>query len=374
MHAFNQKVHAVALLEQGEAGERRLWSDEKWGDGKRNWIVATPDEMWREMMARSGDRRTLYEVIYSKRPCFLYVDLDWGFASARTPDTPATREEWEACVAAVMACVAVEFAAVGVRNVDAVDAVWQSDSHSPGRKWSTHLVWHGGPAFEDNLLCKPFMERVARRMDKRAALRYNPLDLGVYGRDRCMRMLGSTKRGQKRWLTSAQWADVDLAQPLPAWCRRSWEDGLICGVPAGRACLTKALVVGVGDDEDAPQVKVKPPGKGKHAAANAPQRPASRRRGAVTPRLEADVTAAVERVVPDPAERRAIHIVVDGGEATVRLDSGYCPLAGRRHSRSAAVINVNLATLSVRVHCFNCDATRCLGGADASNGAWSARS
>lgn len=180
----------------------RAWATEKDGNGRRSFIAASYDAFWRvyTRYIRRGLDMHFYEVIREGYACKLYFDLEF-------------QKRWnEGRDGEEMIDVLVRMVGemVGERMWRGKDGgVVELDSTSK-RKFSRHIVFER-VAFYDNVGAGEFARRVVERVIERDArmmvVRKEEggevvpfVDLGVYTKNRCFRLVGSSKFGKKERL------------------------------------------------------------------------------------------------------------------------------------------------------------------------------
>jgi len=205
-------IHRVlaAAREQvtGDKDDRRIWAFDlppRAGSGgaPKRWLVATPAEFDAAYACVPAGRRHAYEVIDARRPCWAYFDLEFtrkdGLNAAVDGDALTKRVVSAACHALV--------AAAGDRPLEIEVIVLASARPT---KFSRHVVlrshWTDGARRAAPLAGSQHAGHLARRVvaalgdaltvqsgDARTTTSF--VDTGVYTRDRCFRVWGSTKHG-----------------------------------------------------------------------------------------------------------------------------------------------------------------------------------
>ena len=226
---------ALAAAREQVAGDkdgRRIWAFDlppRAGsrDAPKRWLVATPAEFDAAYACVPAGRRHAYEVIDARRPCWAYFDLEFtrkdGLNASVDGDALTTRVVSAACDALV--------AAAGDRPLEIEVIVLASARET---KFSRHVVlrphWTDGARRPAPLADSQHAGHLARRVvaalgdaltvvaalgdaltvqsgDARTTTSF--VDAGVYTRDRCFRVWGSTKHGddagaafavRNRWL------------------------------------------------------------------------------------------------------------------------------------------------------------------------------
>lgn len=171
-----------------------VWAREIDGNGRRRYIVASLSSLWqwyRRVLRRGMDFPVhAYEVIREGRKCKAYFDLEF-----RYDDHKATPLDGNALVSEVVSVVRQvidewtrgEFGSLG-------DVVVDLDSTSPS-KFSRHLIFPN-VVFQNNGIAGVFAHECERRLSE-AARAAGFVDLSVYSKNRCFRLLGSSKFGKQ---------------------------------------------------------------------------------------------------------------------------------------------------------------------------------
>jgi hypothetical protein len=175
------------------------------GGAPKRWFVATPAEVDEGYARLPPQDRHVYEVIDARRPCWAYFDLEFtrkdGLNAAVDGDALTERVISAACDALV--------AAAGDRPLEIEVIVLASARPT---KFSRHVVlrphWTDGERRPAPLAGSPHAGHLAdvvikalgdaltvQSGDARTTTSF--VDTGVYTRDRCFRVWGSTKHGDK---------------------------------------------------------------------------------------------------------------------------------------------------------------------------------
>ena len=216
--AFGRPLIHRALAAAGQvAGDkdgRRIWGVDlpppDSGGAPKRWFVATPAEVDEGYARLPPQDRHVYEVIDARRPCWAYFDLEFtrkdGLNAAVDGDALTERVLSAACDALV--------AAAGDRPLEIEVIVLASARPT---KFSRHVVlrphWTDGARRPAPLAGSPHAGHLAdvvikalgdaltvQSGDARTTTSF--VDTGVYTRDRCFRVWGSTKHGTTRVLRS----------------------------------------------------------------------------------------------------------------------------------------------------------------------------
>mgnify|MGYP001392538140 CR=1 FL=1 len=157
------------------------------------YIAGTEEEIWKEYI-KKGDL-TICEVINSKQPCHLYIDID-----VNLKETPGIKvyECWEAVKPIISNHFKIIFPNTPIDYI-----VMDSSSNKKGSlhiviKIKDHLFTNASHCGAYMRVLKKFIENEHSNIEGA----FSFFDLGIYTRNRLFRMLGQTKAGQKRYLRS----------------------------------------------------------------------------------------------------------------------------------------------------------------------------
>ena len=201
-------IDAARAQLKGDKHGRRLWALDippRAGSGgaPKRWLVATPAEVEEGYNGLHQQDRHVYEVIDARRSCWAYFDLEFtrkdGLNAAVDGDALTKRVVSAACHALV--------AAAGDRPLEIEVIVLASARPT---KFSRHVVlrphWTDGARRPAPLAGSPHAGHLAdvvikalsdaltvQSGDARTTTSF--VDTGVYTRDRCFRVWGSTKYG-----------------------------------------------------------------------------------------------------------------------------------------------------------------------------------
>ena len=168
----------------------------KKGDDSRlsyAYIAGTEKEIW-EQYIKQGTL-TICEVIDSRKPCHLYVDID-----VNLKDTPGINvyDCWKAVMPIMKGHFDVLYPDTPVDYI-----VMDSSSNTKG---SLHIVVKiKGYLFTNASHCGAYMrvlQKFIENVHPHVKGAFSFFDMGIYTRNRLFRMLGQTKAGQKRYLKS----------------------------------------------------------------------------------------------------------------------------------------------------------------------------
>lgn len=179
----------------------RVWSFEIDNKGRRRFIAASYESFWRvySRFIRRGCELHFYEVIRERHASKLYFDLEF-----QLQQNPNARPE-EMVDALVGVCAELcELRTLSRNGPGFVELDSTSD-----KKFSRHLIFQN-IAFHDNVQTGDFARRVVELMvakDPSLVMVNNTdgevvpfVDLGVYTKNRCFRIVGSSKFGKSHRL------------------------------------------------------------------------------------------------------------------------------------------------------------------------------
>ena len=204
---IHNTIDAARAQLKGDKDGRRIWGVDlpppDSGGAPKRWFVATPAEVDEGYARLHPQDRHVYEVIDARRPCWAYFDLEFtrkdGLNAAVDGDALTERVVSAACDALV--------AAAGDRPLEIEVIVLASARPT---KFSRHVVlrphWTDGTRRPAPLAGSPHAGHLAdvvikalgdaltvQSGDARTTTSF--VDTGVYTRDRCFRVWGSTKHG-----------------------------------------------------------------------------------------------------------------------------------------------------------------------------------
>lgn len=175
------------------------------------FVLGTEQELWDHFIQKGN--RTICEVIDARKPCHLYIDIDVDLK--KTPGIKV-RECWEA----VRPVIDGHFQTLYEETPDYI--IMDSSSQTKG---SLHAVVKlKGRLFTNASHCGAYMRVLKQYIEVvRPELQgaYQFFDLGIYTRNRLFRMLGNTKAGQDRYLTTGD-----------PFTFEAWQAARVCPVEA----------------------------------------------------------------------------------------------------------------------------------------------
>jgi hypothetical protein len=169
------------------------------------FILSSASDMFHHEIKNNGVD-TVAEVILTNHPCHLYMDIDVNLL--KYPDVDV-HKNWSLLKEVVTKCLREQ-----IKVPDCVPEYIVLDS-SNDVKGSLHIIVKCPDyIFSNNLHCGGFISNLGRYLQFSKDLgekgstelleAYEHIDKGVYTSNRLLRMLGSTKVGQTRYLTSSR--------------------------------------------------------------------------------------------------------------------------------------------------------------------------
>lgn len=203
-----QSVYARQYVYQNRRGEKKL---------TYSYIAATEEEIWEQYISQGT--LTICEVIDSKKPCHLYIDID-----VNLKETPGIKVY--DCWKAVQPIIKEHFGILYPKFP--VDFIVMDSSST--KKGSLHIV----VKIKDHLFtnashCGAYMRYLKKYIEEKkpnVVGHFSFFDLGIYTRNRLFRMLGQTKAGQKRFLKS----HLDFTF-------ENWKDSRVCPITSSNVEL-----------------------------------------------------------------------------------------------------------------------------------------
>lgn len=236
----------------------RTWAFEIDTSGRRRFVTASYSTFWRtySRILRRLSPAHYYEVIRESHAAKLYLDLEFLIKHNPNADGDAMME------AVISKCFA--FAGVGEkkRNSNANNGHNIKDTiildSTTEKKFSRHVIFKN-LAFHDNLQMGEFVCRVVddlRDRDHNNVMVFKDsdgnssgaqvpfVDLGVYTRNRCFRLAGSSKFGKQSRLIFPGRAGY-----LVSISEEEFFDSLVCNVGHDQKLLGKAQPPGYADSD-----------------------------------------------------------------------------------------------------------------------------
>lgn len=190
---FRSQSEAFEFCDSSGQRGLAIWAFEIDKSGRRRFVAASYHAFWRMYgrMLRKNVGAHFYEVIRNQRATKLYLDLEFQRAQNKGLDGEVMTH-----------CVIEE--CFKVSNTARDDAVVILDSTTEN-KFSRHVIFQN-ICFHDNVQMGDFMLRVVQcvcEKDETSMLVFKEdgsrlpfVDLGVYTRNRCFRLVGSSKYGK----------------------------------------------------------------------------------------------------------------------------------------------------------------------------------
>jgi hypothetical protein len=176
-----------------------MFSEETSSPTARNFYTASYRNLYQTYLTTSPDNRHWHEIIVGGQPCMPYYDID--ITGPSKPDVKTlltTLHQLHQLIGRLL-----------VPESGKTLQFFECES-SNTTKISIHGVVRGCPAFVNSENCGQFVRSLeSLAMSERAACLFRPdktgnikfvLDPNVYGRNKSMRMVGSSKYGEKRYL------------------------------------------------------------------------------------------------------------------------------------------------------------------------------
>ena len=168
----------------------RVWAYEIDENGRRRFVVASYYSFWRwyRRCIRRGAVLHFYEIIRRASACRLYFDLEYTLAHNSNVDGNQLIVKLREVIGQMKECAG--------RNLECV--VLDSTTE---RKWSKHLIFPS-IVFYDNEQAGEFVEKVVQHMGDDALVNNSDgarvpfVDLAVYSKNRCFRLVASSKFGK----------------------------------------------------------------------------------------------------------------------------------------------------------------------------------
>lgn len=319
----------------------RVWSFEVDGCGRRRYVAASYESFWRRYAGflRRGVQTHFYEVIREGYASKLYFDLE--FLRGHNPQARAE----DMVEAVVQVCAEVCGREVRRRNGDVVEL----DSTTE-RKFSRHLVFEG-LVFWDNVqagdVARRVVEKIAERDEALVMVwdkdggRVPFVDLGVYTRNRCFRLVGSSKFGKTQQL-----AEVGKGQSEGrlAVGKRMFMRSLVCAVDGGVALLGSPRAAGGGREAGERKGGVREHGGFQRASGERSEFPA--------------VDAYVEQLVGGHGGGIYGVTVVSGADVVMYAIKGgykFCARIGRHHRSNNVILVADVRKGEMHQRCFDPD-------------------
>lgn len=201
----------------------RIWAYEIDGKGRRRFVVAPYESFWRwyrRCLRRNPTPQLhFYEIIRQGYACKLYFDLEYLFehnAHIRP----------ELCLENLLGAIKDEAKMSKIS--------WMLLDSCTEKKWSKHVIINE-IGFYDNIQAGEFVTRIIKRMDSSCLVkdpdgREAPfIDASVYSRNRCFRLVGSSKFGKTARLLPENHPKDAARLSIP---EQLFYNSLVCNVSA----------------------------------------------------------------------------------------------------------------------------------------------
>lgn len=244
------QTEAFAHCDSQPGSSLRTWGCEISSDGRRRFITASIRAFWRQysrILRRRPDgiQAHFYEIIREQHAAKLYLDLEF-----KREFNPQLKGD----IANAMTDLVIDqcFRHANIQRDGKEVLVLDSTNE---KKFSRHVIF-GSLIFHNNLEMGPFMHQVVNKIvqdnpDKmlvycdlnREADRVPFVDLGVYTRNRCFRLIGSSKFGKTSLLRFA----TDPPSGIVRVSRAEFYRSLVCNISSSSAPghdLTKLNLLG----------------------------------------------------------------------------------------------------------------------------------
>lgn len=191
---FHTQAEAFACADARPALGMRVFAADKDGSGAKHYVVATYRSFWRHYRRWAPSERHFAEIIREGAACRLYLDVE--FPIAEHEDPAAARAVGDARVDSLLALLDPALRRRCGDRFRGPAQVLELDSCT-AVKFSRHLIVPNA-VFRDTRHAGAFVRALAADLPPDAA---RCVDLGVYTKNRCFRMLLSSKFGKPRVLT-----------------------------------------------------------------------------------------------------------------------------------------------------------------------------
>ncbi|CUV05191.1 unnamed protein product [Cryptosporidium hominis] len=179
-----------------------VFAEETTINGSRNYIVSSYESIWNYISSLCKYERHIYEVILVNQPCWLYFDIEYNKSQYNLDDNRILID----FTSHLKLWIKLLFG----YSIDKNDIIYLCSSNAD--KFSYHIiikridmVQNFSTLFKDNISMKIFVTHFISFLNKNNVLLdefdhfklQNIIDTGVYTRNRCFRMLYSSKFGKK---------------------------------------------------------------------------------------------------------------------------------------------------------------------------------
>lgn len=340
---FPQQSEAFAYAD-GQTDHRlqlRTWAFEIDVEGRRRFLAAGLHAFWRlySRMLRANRACHFYEVIRERHAAKLYLDLE--FARAFNNDLDGDRLTQlviEACVQA--------------SGVEGDESVLVLDS-TTDRKFSRHVVFEH-VVFYDNLQMGDFVHSIVGKVceqDDRVLVfkedgtRIPFIDLGVYTRNRCFRLVGSSKFGK-----SSRLVPLGSSAGRLGISREEFERSLVCTVRLRRPGVKLLGIPNANTDRETRGVSMN------RGMKRLRENEGPNNYGQVSPYMKLD--EYVHSIITPSGGGIYNTTVMDGNDTimyTIKGGYKFCANIGRHHKSNNVILVANLRARHMFQKCFDPD-------------------
>lgn len=322
----------------------RVWAFERDNKGRRRYVVASYDTFWRvyARAIRLDINLHYYEVIREQHASKLYFDLEfhWEFNPEARP---------EEMVGALIASCAGMCKSTLISRTD--ESIVELDS-TTAKKFSRHLVFQT-IVFHDNIQAGDFARRAVERLTER-----NPelvlvknsdgrlvpfVDLGVYTKNRCFRLIGSSKFGKAQRLLRVDGLRRDRVSVSKDLFIRSLICSVGTAVPLQGAASPIGNMLKVTEQPQAPgHARISPP-DGRRVGQSSP-----------FPRVDQYVLSIIAK---DGGGIYGVTLLSSSETIIYAIKGGYkyCANIGRHHKSNNVILIADLWKGEMYQKCFDPD-------------------
>ncbi|EKX38025.1 hypothetical protein GUITHDRAFT_115788 [Guillardia theta CCMP2712] len=185
---FSNLADATKFLSQRDDPKNMMFAREVNVNGARVFMVGSFDEFW-ELYLNYPHTRHFYEVILENSPCKLYMDLEFKMSGNESFEESCSRGNQ--LVEEIKSNIVEVGRKLYNREICEKRDFLELDS-TTREKFSRHLI-SGNLCFQNNIQLGSFIQILSKQLQDDAK---NLIDMGVYSRNRCFRLLYSTKFGR----------------------------------------------------------------------------------------------------------------------------------------------------------------------------------
>lgn len=338
-------------------GQRlQTWAFEIDTSGRRRFVTASYSTFWRtySRILRRLSPAHYYEVIRESHAAKLYLDLEYLIQHNPSADGDTMTK---AVIASCLACAGVSTSNqnnVEDNEINVEDAIVLDSTTD--KKFSRHVVFKN-LAFHDNVQMGEFVSRVVDDLcnkdrsnvmvfkdseNENSVAQIPFVDLGVYTRNRCFRLLGSSKFGK-----NARLIFPERVGPRVSVSEREFLDSLVCNVGHDRKLFGKP--------------RPSPNSISDSHLSKRPRIPAeagisTTTRYACSPykRLDAYIRSVVQ---PHNGDIHGVTVTAASDTIIYALKGGYkyCANIGRHHKSNNVILVADLRFRLMTQKCFDLD-------------------